>query len=147
MTLPSRGHETIDHTADMGIRGWGETLEQAFEEVADAMIELSAERERFEAAVPLLVECKGKDLTELLIEFLNALIGQADRAGLVLGKIVVESICEKGGNYALRARAMGAPFEDAREALLVEVKAATYYKASVKRTNSGSWVAQCVVDL
>ncbi len=131
----------------MGIRGWGDTLEQAFEETAMAMAELCADRKCLETTATLKVECEGEDLTELLLEFLNSLLAEADRAGLVLGTVSVDKIYEENGRFKLKARAMCAPYESAREALLIEVKAATYYGASVKRSESGGWIAQCVVDL
>jgi SHS2 domain-containing protein len=40
-----RGHDTIEHTADMGICGWGRIENDAFEEAALAMFELMVDGE------------------------------------------------------------------------------------------------------
>jgi SHS2 domain-containing protein len=142
-----RGHETIDHAADMGIQGWGATPAEAFEEIAAAMFELMVDGGGLTPTKTVPVSCRGSDDTELLLEFLNALLSAADIEGMVFLRAVVSALERGGGGWSVEATAHGVPVEEARERLLVEVKAATYYGASVRRREDGSWVARCVVDL
>jgi SHS2 domain-containing protein len=144
---PARGHDTIDHTADMGISGWGPAVEQAFEETALAMFELMIDCNGLEPNVELAIEAEGKTLTELLVEFLNRFLRDADIEGVAFLSVGVDSITERSGSFRLEGRARGISREEARDRLLVEVKAATYYGASVKEDEKGFWVARCVVDL
>lgn len=142
-----RGHETLDHTADMGIQGWGRTPAEAFEETASAMLELTVNPQGLVASKRVSISCEGIDLTELLLEFLNALLSKADVSGTVFLKAVVSALEKREGRWIVEAVAEGVPIEEARDRLLVEVKAATYCGASIRENEAGAWVARCVVDL
>jgi len=142
-----RGHETIDHTADMGIRGWGRTPAEAFEEIAAAMFEITLNADGLAPSREIRISRDGDDLAGLLIEFLNGCISQADVSGTVLTGVSIGGIGERNGKWYVEATALGVPVADARERLLVEVKAATSYGASVLEREPGAWVARCVVDL
>jgi SHS2 domain-containing protein len=115
----TRGHGTIDHTADMGICGWGDSIIAAFEETAASMFELMA------------------DLDGL----------GADRDAAVSCGVVVDRLEKTAGGWILTAHARGASRENAAGRLLAEVKAATYCGASVIEKGEGRWEARCVVDL
>lgn len=142
-----RGHETLDHTADMGIQGWGRTPVEAFEEIAAAMFELMVDAHGITASRRVSVAVEGIDLTELLLEFLNALLSKADVSGTVFLKAIVSTLEKREGAWIVEAVAEGVSLEEAQDRLLVEVKAATYYGASVKENEAGAWVTRCVVDL
>lgn len=142
-----RGHETIDHTADMGIRGWGRTPAEAFEETAAAMFEIIVNAERLAPSRQIGISCEGDDLAGLLVEFLNGCISEADVSGTVLIDVSIGALGERSGRWYVEATALGVPVADARDRLLVEVKAATCYGASVLERGPDAWVARCVVDL
>ncbi|MFA4948363.1 MAG: archease [Candidatus Krumholzibacteriia bacterium] len=143
----SRGHETVDHTADMGIRGWGRTAGEAFEEAAAAMFELMVDARGLGPSRRSTISREGADLTELLIEFLNGMLADADLSGTVYLGATITKLDNAGGTWALDAAIEGVPLEDVRDRLRIEVKAATYCGASVREPDPGVWVAQCVVDL
>jgi SHS2 domain-containing protein len=145
--MKERGHETLEHTADMGIRGWGASLEEALEETAASMFELMADIHGLEPGVEVTVTCSGKDEGELLVEFLNALICAADVKELILCSAVIDSLKKNRDGWSLEAIGRGVPRDEMTGRLLVEVKAATYCGISVTEDGEGSWVAQCVVDL
>ena len=79
--MTGRGHETLDHTADMGLRGWRTSPAQAFEETALAMFDLMVDRSGVVAQKEFRLSIGGMDLTELLVEFLNELLSLADIEG------------------------------------------------------------------
>jgi SHS2 domain-containing protein len=146
--MSSRGHETIDHAADMGIRGWGRTPGEAFEETAAAMFELMADGRGIHRSRRSAISREAADLTELLIEFLNGMLSDADLSGTVyLGAVMTRFEKTPNGKWVLDAAIDGVPLADVRDRLRIEVKAATYCGASVRETDAGIWVAQCVVDL
>ena len=143
----SRGHETVDHTADMGIRGWGRTPGEAFEEAAAAMFELMVDAPGLDPSRRSTISREGADLTELLIEFLNGMLSDADLSGTVYLGAAIKKLVNIGGTWALDAAIEGVPLADVRDRLRIEVKAATYCGASVLEQDPGVWIAQCVVDL
>ncbi len=142
-----RGHGTIDHTADMGIHGWGASMAEAFEETALAMFELIAVLDGLGAERETVVSCDGSDAEELLVEFLNGLLSKAGIDDMVLISVEIERLERRGDQWTLAARALGVPLERAAGRFLTEVKAATYYGASVRMDGGGRWEARCVVDL
>ena len=143
----SRGHETVDHTADMGIRGWGRTPGEAFEEAAAAMFELMADIRGLVPSRRSTISREGTDLTELFIELLNGMLSAADLSGTVYLGATITRLENAGGKWALDAAIEGVPLEDVRDGLRIEVKAATYCGASVTEDEPGRWQARCVVDL
>ena len=145
--MPVRGHDTIEHTADMGIRGWGSSIEHAFEETALAMFELLIDGAGLKPVEEVHFEVKGQTLTELLIEFLNKLLLDADIVEVAFLSVHVDSIEEREGVFRLMGGADGISRNDVRDRLLVEVKAATYCGAAVEKDENERWVGRCVVDL
>jgi SHS2 domain-containing protein len=131
----------------MGIRGWGGTCAEAFEEIAAAMFELTVDGAGLAVSSRIEVRRAARDSTELLVEFLNGLISGADVAGIVLLRAVVGRLEKQGRKWIIEAIGEGVPVRDAGGRLLVEVKAATYYGASVKEERPGAWTTRCVVDL
>jgi SHS2 domain-containing protein len=145
--MNNRGHETIDHAADMGIRGWGRTPAEAFEEAAAAMIGIMIDGTGLVPSKRIDIAREGADLVELLLEFLNAILVEGDLAETAVLSAAVESLSRVNGVWKVAAIARGLPLSEVRDRLLVEVKAATFYGASVEEHEQGSWMARCVVDL
>jgi protein archease len=138
--------EHFDHAADVGVRGFGATPADAFENTAAALFALLAEdlstvrrvvEERFELEAP--------GLPELLVAFLNELISIADARQLVFGSFSVD-IERRPASYHLAAVAWGEPFDPDRHQPTVQPKGATYTALRVS-PEAGRWVAQCVVDV
>ncbi len=145
--MTGRGHETLEHTADMGLRGWGGSPAEAFEETALAMFELMVDRHGMAAEIDHRLSIGGRDLTGLLIEFLNELLSFADIEDTAFVSVRIERLEGGGEDWELDAVIGGIPRGKCRKRLLSEVKAATWYGASVGRDSDGRWVAGCVVDL
>ncbi len=131
----------------MGIRGWGKTPAEAFEEAAAAMIGIMIDGTGLAPTAHFEIARAGADLVELLLEFLNAILAEGDLAETAVLEVAVDRLERAGGKWSLTARARGLPRGDVRDRLLVEVKAATFYGASVEESGPGVWVARCVVDL
>ncbi len=142
-----RGHETIDHAADMGIRGWGPSLSSAFEEIALAMFELMADARGVAPAKSFSVDCEAGDLEGLLVEFLNAILTRSDLEGVIPTTVSVERIEARGDLWTLESEVGGSGADALSGRLLTEVKAATYFGARVREADDGTWEARCVVDL
>lgn len=145
--MTGRGHETLEHTADMGLRGWGGSPAEAFEETALAMFDLMIDRHGAAAETDQMLSIGGRDLTGLLIEFLNELLSLGDIEDTAFVSVRIERLEGGGEEWDLDAVIGGIPRGKCRKRLLSEVKAATWYGASVGRDSDGRWVAGCVVDM
>ncbi len=132
----------FDHKADVGIIGIGTTLPEAFEQAAKAMFDLMYDVEKVKPLEEIQVECEANNPEELFVEWLNALLAQANIHELGLGEFQVKQI--KG--FQLLGCAKGEPLDPQRHNLRTEVKAATYAMLKVEKEGE-KYIAQCVVDV
>ena len=134
-------YETFEHEADIGIRGYGDTPEEAFANAAKAMYSVMVELDRVEQKQFRGVNVSADDREQLLVEWLNALLAVSDIERMVFSRFEVRI----EGNR-LAGTAWGEQLDRARHQANVEVKGATYHLLSV-REQGGGFVAQCVVDV
>jgi len=139
--VPGR-YDYFEHQADMGIEGRGSTLREAFAQAARALFDLMLEIDRVRPLKEVSVRCQAHDQGELLVEWLNGLLAQADLEGMALGEFQVDRL----GPNELEGRAWGEPFDASRHRPKTEVKAATYAMLFVGQEEDEQ-VARCVVDL
>lgn len=146
---PEHGHETIEHTADMGISGWGHDERVAFKEIALAMFELIVDGEGLEPKRNVHIKAEGKSYEELLVDFLNVLLMKSDIEEVVFIEIAMDEILHDDvtKEFHLCAVARGVPRDRVKDRLIREVKAATYCGVSVGRDKSGRMRTTVVVDL
>lgn len=142
----SMPYEYLDHEADIGIRGIGYTLSEAFAESAQAMFSIMADVETVAPRESVAVHCQARDVETLLVEFLNELLFQREARGLLLSSCHVNEIRQNAERWYLDALAWGEPLDLGRHEIRTEVKAATYAALKVGR-QGGLYVAQCVVDV
>ncbi|XP_057413461.1 protein archease isoform X1 [Balaenoptera acutorostrata] len=67
----NRKYEYLDHTADVQLHAWGDTLEEAFEQCAMAMFGYMTDTGTVEPLQATEVETQGDDLQSLLFHFLD----------------------------------------------------------------------------
>ncbi|MBS3063153.1 MAG: archease [Candidatus Diapherotrites archaeon] len=139
-------YELFEHRADIGVRGKGKTCEQAFEECAKAMFSAMVDVERVAPKKKVQFDAHASDLEALLPEFLNNLLYVRDVQGMVFSRFEVKDLRQGPGQWGLKASAWGEKFDPNRHEPKTEVKAATFYQLSVRKTPQG-FVAECVVDV
>ncbi|XP_048960834.1 protein archease isoform X4 [Canis lupus baileyi] len=69
--LNQLSHPDLDHTADVQLHAWGDTLEEAFEQCAMAMFGYMTDTGTVEPLQTVEVETQGDDLQSLLFHFLD----------------------------------------------------------------------------
>jgi tRNA nucleotidyltransferase (CCA-adding enzyme) len=142
MTQDAGCYEHFPHDADVGVRGFGPTLEAAFGQAALAMTAVITDPSKIADRERMDLECTAPDYDLLLNDWLNALIyAMADRH-MLFGRFEVH--IEDG---RLRASAWGEPADRRRHEPAVEVKGATLTGLEVSRDANGLWRAQCVLDV
>ena len=134
-------YETFEHEADIGIRGFGNSLEQAFENAAVALYSVMVNVGKIARAEKRVIAVSATDRELLLVEWLNALLALSDIERLVFSKFEVMI-----KDTSLTGIAWGEPLDRVRHEAHVEVKGATYHMLSVKEED-GRYRAQCVVDV
>jgi SHS2 domain-containing protein len=137
------GFEIFDHGADVGVLGWGASVEEAFIQGAKAMFSLMTEDlQSVKCRDQIQVQVAGYDMESMFVAWLNGLLTQSDLHGLLLTEFEVHL----ENNFLLTGWARGEPFDVDSEESGVEVKGATFCQTAVYEDN-GKWVAQCVVDV
>lgn len=143
LTQKSRSRwEHFAHGADIGVRGFGDTLEQAFEQAAIALTAVITDPDRIAEKTAISVERQAMDVECLFIDWLNALIYEMAVRHMLFRRFQVRI----EGDY-LVGKAWGEEVDIARHEPAVEIKGATYTSLFVGRGTDGEWVAQCVVDV
>jgi SHS2 domain-containing protein len=134
-------YETFEHEADIGIRGFGSTLDEAFANAAAALYSVMVDVAKVEQQEFRGVNVTANDQEQLLVEWLNALLAVSDIERMVFSKFEVRI----EGNR-LAGTAWGDHLDRTRHHAHVEVKGATYHMLSVRQEN-GRYLAQCVGDV
>ncbi|MBC7221645.1 archease [Candidatus Bipolaricaulota bacterium] len=138
-------YELIPHPSDMGVRGIGSTVEEAFCEAARAMFSLMADLERIEPKEAVPFEVEAESLEDLFVRFLAELLFLRDTKGLLFGRFSLRITKEKE-RYRAMGEAFGERFDPAKHGRGIDVKAATYNWVQVEERD-GTWIAQGVVDV
>ena len=133
--------ETFPHEADVGVRGIGNTLAEAFAGAATALTAAICDPQDVGAGETVLIECEAPDHELLLVDWLNALVYEMATRHMLFSRFAL-SIAD----HRLQATAWGEALDIARHRPAAEVKGATYCELAV-RHEGGQWLAQCVVDV
>ncbi len=100
--------EVLEHTADIGLRAWGKTKEELFENAAIGMVSLAVEIEDVEPRIAYPIAASGTDLDSLLVNWLGEVLYYLDAQHVVLIKFHAEqsrdrtSSARLGGNRAIQ---------------------------------------------
>ncbi len=134
-------YETFEHQSDIGVRGFGDSLEEAYANAAAAMYSVMADISRIAQRESRAVHVTAEDREQLLVEWLNALLALSDIERMVFSRFEVHI---EGSD--LTGTAWGEGLDRLRHEPKVEVKGATYHLLKVA-DEDGRYTAQCVVDV
>ena len=133
--------EHFHHQADIGVRGCGESQEDAFAQAAIGLTAVITEPDEVADTTPVSLHCEAPDRELLFADWLNALIYEMTLRKMLFSRFEVHI-----RDNRLNATAWGEPIEMARHKPAVEIKGATYTELYVDQIE-GTWIAQCVVDV
>lgn len=123
--------EIVDHTADVVIKAYGDSLDQAFANAAKALFSLITELDNVDEVVYRDIELIAPDQESLLVHWLNELIYLFDTENIIFKRFDISQL----GDTQLKARSYGEKVDSARHKLKTGVKAATYHMLKVDKTN------------
>ena len=135
------GWEHFPHAADVGVRGFGRTTGEAFEQAALALTAAVTAAE-IQPAVSVKVQCDAPDIELLFVEWLNAIIYE-----MAVRKMLFSRFAVKINGARLDGTLSGETVDVARHAPACEPKGATYTALKVVKDENGLWSAACVVDV
>jgi tRNA nucleotidyltransferase (CCA-adding enzyme) len=134
--------EHYEHQADIGVRGFGPTLNAAFEQAAVALTAVVTDPASVVEHEAVSLSCTEEEPDLLLVDWLNAVVFAMATRRMLFHRFAVRIDGDR-----LTATAWGEPVEVGRHRPAVEVKGATYTDLAVGRSEGDEWIAQCVVDV
>ena len=135
-------YEVFEHTADIGLHAYGNTLRELFIHAAQGMESLMVSPEQVGVQVSREIVVEGHDIVSLLIAWLNELIFLFDTEYLIFREFEIESLAE----MHLEGRALGEPYDARRHDLGCAIKAVTWHEAAVEHTGEG-YKARIIFDI
>jgi SHS2 domain-containing protein len=138
-------YELFEHTADVGIRGKGNSLKEAFSECGNALLEVMYERKTIKPKEKVYITAFAESKENLLINYLNELLTEMDLSEKAFNSIKVKRIYEKEGKFFLNAECFGETLDFNKHNLKIEVKAATY--SGLKIQEGKKFIVECIVDV
>ena len=132
--------------ADVAFEAWGKSVEEVFIAAADATMNVMVEDiGTIGPSLELTIELERNQLDLLLFSFLNELIFLKDARRLLL-RAEKLSIRRTNSDFTLKAIVYGEGLDPKKHLLIVDVKAATLHRLSLRQTVAG-WEAFVILDV
>ncbi|HAZ12706.1 MAG: hypothetical protein A2X86_11085 [Bdellovibrionales bacterium GWA2_49_15] len=133
--------ENFSHDADIGIRGFGKTMEEAFATAVLALTAVVTDPHNVSPQIKLNLKCEEADAELLFFDWINTVIYEMDTKNLVFADARVHI-----KNSVLEGELWGEIVTPEKHDPATEIKGATMTELKVGKINGG-WIAQCVVDV
>jgi SHS2 domain-containing protein len=122
-----KGYELLDHTADVGVAAWGESLAEAFANAACGLFSIITDISTVTEAESRTVEVSAQNVEGLLFNWLNELVYVFDVTHLLLSRFDVTHL----DPVSLKATCYGEKYNPSVHELKLGVKAATFHMLKV----------------
>ena len=138
------GWQHFKHIADIGIKGFGSSVEMAFTQAAMAMTAVITELELVDnnICIDIDIDCESADLEYLFVDWLNALVYEMATRHMLFSQFDIQI-----HDGHLKAKVCGERVNREKHQPAVEVKGATLTELRVQKNKEGDWLAQCVIDV
>lgn len=155
-------YEVLEHTADIGIRGFGKTPEKLFATMAIGMIRLILSSDSYVSyAEERHIEVQGHDLESLMVAWLSELLFQIYSEGFLPDAVQSirikepENVSADSREYSVSAVISGEKFQPEAHEMVLEIKGVTYHMLKVERLDEpgqdrdpeAQWYAQVILDI
>jgi SHS2 domain-containing protein len=135
-------YEYIDHTADLGFKARGATLDDMFVNAAQALFRVIVSPESVLAKEERFVDVRASALDSLLISWLNELIYLFDVERLLLCHFKMNTMSDRHVESVVQGECV----DLLRHTIKTGVKAVTYHQVYVEKRH-GLWESQVFLDL
>ena len=139
--------EFLEHTADLYIAAYGQSLEEAFENAAAAMFEGMTELDKIKPQIEEGVEVEGYDKQALLYNWLEALLLRFETENNLYSRFKIAPIEKTSAGLKLRAQIKGEQFDRNRHLSKVGVKAITYHQMEITENKREGVTVKFILDI
>jgi SHS2 domain-containing protein len=137
--------EFFDVTADVGFRAYGQDLNNAFGNAAQAMFEVMTDTSQVKPKVIREILVESEDEKALLYDWLSELLFIHDYEGLVFSQFTVTIQQKDPETFNLSAVVWGEEFNQATHEVRDEVKAVTFHLMEIVKEENRCTL-QVIVD-
>ena len=139
--------EFLEHTADLYIAAYGQSLEEAFENAAAAIFEGMTELDKIKPQIEDKVEVEGHDTQALLYNWLEALLLKFETENKLYSRFKIARIETTSAGLKLLAQIKGEPFDRDRHLSKVGVKAVTYNQMEIIENKKEGVTVKFILDI
>ncbi|MFC2019583.1 archease [Chloroflexota bacterium] len=115
--------EILEHTADVGIIAYGDSVRQAFANAARGLSSIITDLDDIEEGLHRDITVAVDEPEDLLVAWLNELIYLFDVEAIIFKRFDITQM----SNTRLKARAYGEKIDSRKHIIKTDVKAATYH--------------------
>lgn len=138
-----KAFEFFDHTADVGVRAYGKTLEEAFSNAALGVFEIITDTSKVEQKEQREIYINSYDLENLLYKWIEELLYYYDTELMLFSRFDVMIDTD---NMILEGIAWGERFDEKKHERRTVVKAMTYHQMSIEKIDD-MYIITFVVDI
>lgn len=125
--------EFLEHTADVYIRAFGASMEEAYGNAALALFETMTDSNKIEQTQQEKLEVEAEDQYALLYNWLEALLVKFETEGMLFSRFEISDWKENAESFKFKAKVWGEKFDPKKHPQKVGVKAVTYHLMMVIR--------------
>ncbi|MGE5187450.1 MAG: archease [Betaproteobacteria bacterium] len=125
--------EFLEHTADVYVRAYGATMEEAYANAALAMFETMTDSNKIAQTQQETLEVEAEDQYALLYNWLEALLVKFETENMLFSKFEITDWKETAETFKFKAKVWGEKFDPKKHPQKVGVKAITYHLMVVIR--------------
>ena len=135
-------YKQIEHTGDIGIKIYGDSLKDLFINAAYGMFDVMVDISNVNQSLAIEIEVAGDNYEELLVNWLSELNYLFIAESQIFNEFEITRITEN----ELYATAIGDKFDPHKHVIHTEIKAVTYHEIYVKQVKN-KWQAQVIFDI
>lgn len=135
-------YELFEHTADIGVRAYGRSLQEVFENAGFGLFEVIADLKNVQPKERFEIQLEEENKEELFVSWLRELLYKFSTEQIIFNNFVIRDLSDN----KLFAFAWGEKLDNKKHTLKTEVKAVTYHGLKIEKINTG-WQAEVIFDV
>ena len=139
--------EFLEHTADVYVRAFGASIQEAYENAALAMFETITKTSKVAEKEEETITVEAEDQYALLYNWLEALLVNSETKGMLYSKFQITEWNETPDSFKITAKIWGEKFDPKKHLQKVAVKAVTYHLMVVIQEKEGKAVLEFILDI
>lgn len=137
-----KGFRFIDHTADIGVVIFGESLPELFQHAAQSFFSVLIELKNINEKESRSFSLDAPELEELLVSWLSEFLFLFETQELLFSRFAIKKLSKTH----LEATAWGEKYIEGKHPIKRVIKAVTFHQLKISEKN-GRWQTQIIYDL